>query len=57
MEYEERKRDVKEDLEGLKDDLFSIENIELIKAYEKEIFNKSLELEDLRLRLMYLSCS
>jgi hypothetical protein len=30
MDYEERKRDVK----GLKDDFSSIENIELIKAYE-----------------------
>jgi hypothetical protein len=47
MDYEERKRNVIGCLEGLKDDLLSIENIELIKDYEKEIFNKSLELEDI----------
>ena len=57
MDYEECKRDIKADLEALKDDLISIKSIELIKAYEKEIFNKSLELEDINLRLMYLSCN
>ena len=52
MDYEERKREIKGDLEGLKEDLFSIENDELIKIYEKEILNKSLELEDIKLRIM-----
>ena len=31
MDCEERKREIKEDLEGLKEDLFSGENDELIK--------------------------
>ena len=44
MDYEERKRETKGDLEGLKDDLFSITNNELIEAYKAEILNKSLEL-------------
>ena len=54
MDYEEHKRGIKGDLEGLKDDLITIENDKLIRAYEKEILNKSLELEDVKLRIMYL---
>ena len=54
MDYEERKREIKEDLEGLKDDLITIENDKLIEAYEREFLNKSLELEDIKLRIMYL---
>lgn len=57
MNYLERKKELKGDLEGLKDDLLSIENKELIQAYEKEIFNKNLELEDVLLRITYLSCN
>jgi hypothetical protein len=57
MNYLERKKELKGDLEGLKDDLLTIENKELIQAYEKEIFNKSLELEDVLLRITYLSCN
>ena len=48
MDYEEHKREIKEDL-------FSITNNELIGAYKAEILNKSLELEDIKLRIMYLS--
>ena len=55
MDYEEHKREIQGDLEGLKEDLFSVENDELIRIYEKEILNKSLELEDIKLRIMYLS--
>ena len=55
MDCVERKREIKEDLEGLKEDLFSVENDELIKIYEKEILLKSLELEDIKLRIVYLS--
>ena len=55
MDYEKHKREIKEDLEGLKEDLFSITNYELIRIHEKEILNKSLELEDIKLRIMYLS--
>jgi len=55
MAYEEHKREIKGDLEGLKEDLFSITNYELIRIYEKEILNKSLELEEIKLRIMYLS--
>ena len=55
MDYEERKREIKDDIEGLKDDLITIENDDLIRIYEKEILNKSLELEDIKLRIMYLS--
>ncbi len=54
MDYEERKREIKGELEGLKKDLFSITNNELIEAYEKEILLKSLDLEDIKLRIMYL---
>ena len=52
MDYEEHKREIKGDLEGLKEDLFSVTNNELIRIYEKEILNKSLELEDIKLRIM-----
>tara|TARA_B100001173_G_scaffold168019_1_gene145232 strand:- start:102 stop:275 length:174 start_codon:yes stop_codon:yes gene_type:complete len=52
MDCVERKREIKEDLEGLKEDLFSVENDELIKIYEKEILLKSLELEEIKLRIM-----
>ena len=55
MDYEERKREIQGDLEGLKEDLFSVENDELIEAYEREFLNKSLDLEDVKLRIMYLS--
>ena len=55
MDYEEHKREIKGDLEGLTEDLFSITNNELIEAYKAEILNKSLELEDIKLRIMYLS--
>ena len=55
MDYEERKREIKEDLVHLKHDLLSIEDDELIEAYEREFLNKSLELEDIKLRIMYLS--
>ena len=55
MDYEEHKREIQGDLEGLKEDLFSITNNELIEAYKAEILNKSLELEDIKLRIMYLS--
>ena len=54
MDYEERKREIKEDLDHLKHDLLSIEDDELIEAYEREFLNKSLELEDVKLRIMYL---
>jgi hypothetical protein len=54
MDYEERKREIKEDLEGLKHDLLSIEDDELIEAYDREFLNKTLELEDIKLRIMYL---
>ena len=52
MDYEERKREIQGDLEGLKEDLFSVENDDLIRIYEKEILLKSLELEDIKLRIM-----
>ena len=55
MDYEEHKREIQGDLEGLKEDLFSITNNDLIRIYEKEILLKSLELEDIKLRIMYLS--
>lgn len=55
MDYEEHKREIQGDLEGLKEDLFSITNNELIEAYKDEILNKSLELEDIKLKIMYLS--
>tara|TARA_B100001094_G_C18089971_1_gene749875 strand:+ start:215 stop:361 length:147 start_codon:yes stop_codon:yes gene_type:complete len=48
---------VKRDLEALKDDLLSIENKRLIKVYKNELFKKNLELEDLKMRIMYLSCN
>ena len=35
MDYEEHKREIKGDLKGLKEDLLSIEDDELIEAYEK----------------------
>ena len=54
MNYEERKREIKEDLDHLKHDLLSIEDDELIAAYEREFLSKSLELEDIKLRIMYL---
>ena len=54
MDYEERKREIKEDLDHLKHDLLSIEDDELIEAYEREFLSKSLELEDVKLRIMYL---
>ena len=54
MDYEERKREIKEDLDHLKHDLLSIEDDELIEAYEREFLSKSLELEDIKLRIMYL---
>ena len=54
MDYEERKREIKEDLDHLKHDLLSIEDDELIEAYDREFLNKSLELEDIKLRIMYL---
>jgi hypothetical protein len=57
MDYEERKREIKEDLDHLKHDLLSIEDDELIEAYDREFLNKSLELEDIKLRIMYLSCN
>ena len=57
MDYEERKRELKEDLDHLKHDLLSIEDNELIEAYDREFLNKSLELEDIKLRIMYLSCN
>ena len=52
MDYEERKREIQGDLEGLKEDLFSVENDDLIRIYEKEILLKSLELEEIKLRIM-----
>ena len=55
MDYEERKREIKEDLVHLKHDLLSIEDDELIEAYEREFLNKSLELEDVKLRIMLVS--
>ena len=57
MDYEERKREIKEDLDHLKHDLLSIEDDELIEAYEREFLNKTLELEDVKLRIMYLCCN
>ena len=57
MDYEERKREIKEDLDHLKHDLLSIEDDELIEAYEREFLSKSLELEDVKLRIMYLCCN
>ena len=54
MEYQERKREVKIDLEGLKEDLLSITNSELIKAYKDEILKKSIELEDIKLQIACL---
>ena len=55
MDYEELKREIKEDLDHLKHDLLSIEDDELIEAYEREFLNKSLELEDVKLRIMLVS--
>ena len=55
MDYEEHKREIQGDLEGLKEELFSVQNDELIETYKAEILNKSLELEDIKLRIMYLS--
>ena len=52
MNYEERKREIKEDLDHLKHDLLSIEDDELIEAYDREFLNKTLELEDIKLRIM-----
>ena len=52
MDYEGRKREIQGDLEGLKEDLFSVENDDLIRIYEKEILLKSLELEEIKLRVM-----
>lgn len=54
MEYQERKRELKIDLEGLKEDLLSITNSELIKAYKDEILKKSIELEDIKLQIACL---
>lgn len=54
MEYQERKRELKIDLEGLKEDLLSITNSELIKAYKDEILEKSIELEDIKLQIACL---
>tara|TARA_Y100000766_G_scaffold244525_1_gene223848 strand:- start:500 stop:673 length:174 start_codon:yes stop_codon:yes gene_type:complete len=55
MDYEKYKRELKLDLEGLKEDLLFITNNELIKAYQNEILNKNIELEDIILRIAYLS--
>ena len=52
MDYEERKREIQGDLEGLKEDLFSVENNELIEADKSETLLKSLELEEIKLRIM-----
>ena len=57
MDYEERKREIKEDLDHLKHDLLSIQDDKLIEAYEREFLSKSLELEDIKLRIMYLCCN
>ena len=54
MDHEEHKRVIKGDLDHLKHDLLSIEDDELIMIYEKEILLKSLELEFIKLRIMYL---
>tara|TARA_Y100000589_G_C26639055_1_gene421283 strand:- start:138 stop:311 length:174 start_codon:yes stop_codon:yes gene_type:complete len=54
MDYEIYKRELKLDLEGLKEDLLFITNNELIKAYQNEILNKNIELEDIILRIAYL---
>ena len=56
MDYEEHKKEIKGDLEGLKEDLLAIEDDELIEAYERESLNETLELEDVKLRIMYLCC-
>ena len=55
MDYEERKREIKEDLDHLKHDLLSIEDDELIEAYDREFLSKTLELEDVKLRIMLVS--
>ena len=52
MAHEERKREIQGDLDHLKHDLFSITINELIEAYKAEILNKSLELEEIKLRIM-----
>ena len=46
------KREIKDYIEGLKKHLDTLENDELIKIYEKEILLKSLELEEIKLRIM-----
>ena len=55
MDYEKYKRELKLDLEGLKEYLLFITNNELIKDYKNEILNKNIELEDIILRIAYLS--
>ena len=54
MDYEEHKREIQGDLDHLKHDLLSIEDDELIEAYDREFLSKTLELEDVKLRIMYL---
>ena len=54
MNYEERKRELKEDLDHLKHEFHSIKDDELLMIYEQEINSKSLELEEIKLRIMYL---
>lgn len=51
MDYQERKREAKIDLEVLKDNLLFMTNNELIKAYKDEILKKSIELEDIKLKI------
>ena len=57
MNYEERKRELKEDLDHLKHEFHSIKDDELLMIYEQEINSKSLELEEIKLRIMYLRCN
>ena len=52
MDYEEHKREIKDDIEGLKKHLDTLKNDDLIRIYEKEILLKSLELEEIKLRIM-----
>ena len=54
MDYQERKREAKIDLEVLKDNLLFMTNNELIKAYKDEILKKSIELEDIKLKIACL---
>ena len=52
MDYEEHKREIKNDIEGLKKHLDTLDNDDLIRIYEKETLLKSLELEEIKLRIM-----